>query len=167
MSATTIKDGFQSGSDNQLRVNDDGSINVVGGGGGTTSNVNTHSGTGSSIGSTGGALNVFSTGSSTVTGTVTSDQAGLTAFQTSQYTIGITEVQLATPPLAGRSSISIKVKSSDPSQGVLYSQMPGSVASTGYLLEDGESMQLDLTDVGDIYVVGTAVGQKLYVVEIA
>ena len=32
MAVTTIKDGFAGGSDNQLKVNADGSINVVGGG---------------------------------------------------------------------------------------------------------------------------------------
>lgn len=36
MSSTTVKDGFDGGSDNQLKVNDDGSINVNGGG----SNIN-------------------------------------------------------------------------------------------------------------------------------
>lgn len=166
MASTTIKDGFQSGSDNQLKVNSDGSINVNSGGGGTA-NVNIHDSAGNNLTSTAGALDVNTTGSSTVTGTVTSVQAGLDSFKTSQYTVGTSEIELTVPPLTGRSSISIKVKSSGPNDGVLYSQAPGTVATTGYLLDDGESMQLDLTDSGHIYVVGTASGQKLYVVEIA
>lgn len=57
MATTTIKDGFQGGSDNQLKVNNDGSINVNSGGGGS-SNVNIHDSTGGNLTSTGGALNV-------------------------------------------------------------------------------------------------------------
>lgn len=37
MATTTIRDGFQGGSDNQLKVNPDGSINVDGGGGSNAS----------------------------------------------------------------------------------------------------------------------------------
>ncbi len=40
MASTTIKNGFQNGSDVQLLVNPDGSINVNSSGGGGTSNVN-------------------------------------------------------------------------------------------------------------------------------
>lgn len=167
MAATTIKDGFAGGSDNQLKVNDDGSINVVGGGSGGTTNVNIHDSSGGTLTSTSGALNVNTTGSSTVSGTVTTNESGLNDFQTSQYTVGLSEIQITPTPLANRSSISIKVRSSGANEGVLYSQAPGMVSTTGYLLEDGESMQLDLTDTGVIYVVGTAAGQKLYVVEIA
>lgn len=57
MAATTIKDGFAGGSDNQLKVNADGSINVTSGGGGS-SNVNIHDSSGGTLNSTAGALNV-------------------------------------------------------------------------------------------------------------
>lgn len=166
MAVTQIKDGFQGGSDNQLKVNADGSINVNGGGGGS-SDVNIHDSAGGTLTSTGGALNVNTTGSSTVTGTVTTNEAGLNSFQTSQYTVGTSEVQLTPTPLANRSSISFKIKTTTANDGVFYSQVAGSVATTGYLLDDGESMQMDLTENGQIYVVGTSPGQKIYVVEIS
>ena len=49
MATTTIKDGYNGGSDNQLKVNPDGSINVDVTGGGAGSNVNLVSVGGSSI----------------------------------------------------------------------------------------------------------------------
>jgi len=86
MATTTIKDGFNGGSDNQLKVNADGSINVNTSGGGGGSNVNLISVGGASInlGQTTEAnslpvviasdqspITVISSGSSTVSGTVT------------------------------------------------------------------------------------------------
>lgn len=59
MAATQIKNGFNGGSDDQLLVNPDGSINVnVTDGGGVASDVNIHDSSGNSISSTGGALDV-------------------------------------------------------------------------------------------------------------
>lgn len=167
MAATTIKDGFSGGSDNQLRVNDDGSINVVGGGGGGTSNVNIHDSAGGTLTSTAGALNVNTSGSSTVTGTVTSNQAGLDAYKTTQYTVGTSEIQLAPTPLSNRSSVSFKIHTTSGTDFVLFAQSPGQAAVNGYRLDDGESMQMDLTDTGNIYVIGSSAGQKIYLLEIA
>lgn len=166
MATTTIKDGFAGGSDNQLRVNDDGSINVNGGGGGGSS-VNIHDSAGNNLTSTGGALNVNTTGSSTVTGTVTSNTAGLDSYKTTQYPVGTSEVQLAPIPLSGRSSVSFKVHTSSPTDFVLFAQAPGQAATEGYRLDDGESMQMDLTATGSIYVIGSSAGQRIYLLEIA
>lgn len=57
MATTQVKDGFNGGSDNQLKVNNDGSINVNSGGGGSA-NVNIFDSAGNSLTSTSGALNV-------------------------------------------------------------------------------------------------------------
>lgn len=167
MATTGIKDSFNGGSDNGLRVNDDGSINVVGGGGGGTSNVNIHDSAGGTLGSTSGALNVFTTGNSTVSGTVTTEQAGLDSYKTTQYTVGTTEIQLAPTPLTNRSSVSFKIHTSSGTDFVLFAQSPGQAAINGYRLDDGESMQMDLTDSGSIYVIGSSAGQKIYLLEIA
>lgn len=166
MSATTIKDGFNGGSDNQLRINDDGSINTTGGGSGS-GNVNIHDSAGGTLTSTGGALNVNTSGSSTVTGTVTTEQAGLSAYKTTQYTVGTAEVQLAPTPLPNRSSVSFKVHTASATDFVLFAQSPGQAATNGYRLDDGESMQMDLTDSGNIYVIGSSAGQTIYLLEIA
>lgn len=167
MASTTIKDGFNGGTDNQLRINDDGSINVVGGGGGGTTDVNIHDSAGGALTSTSGALNVNTTGSSTVTGTVTTEQAGLATYQTTQYTVGVIEVQLAPTPLVNRSSVSFKVHTTSANDFVLFAQAPGVAATNGYRLDDGESMQMDLTGTGNIYVIGSSTGQIVYLIEIA
>jgi hypothetical protein len=66
MATTQIKDGFNGGSDNQLKVNSDGSINVTGGGG-TGGTVKIQDSNGNPITSTNGALNVEQVGFSTIT----------------------------------------------------------------------------------------------------
>jgi hypothetical protein len=167
MAATTIKDGFNGGSDNQLKVNSDGSINVNGGGGGGTTDVNIHDSAGNSLTSTSGALNVNTTGSSTVTGTVTTNESGLNSYKTSQYTVGTSEVQLAPIPLANRSSVSFKVHTTSSNDFILFAQAAGQAATNGYRLDDGESMQMDLTDSGSIYTIGSSPGQMVYLLEIA
>lgn len=185
MAATQIKNGFQGGSDDQLLVNPDGSINVNGGGSGggnaSVGPVNVTSPTSAteiagvnpegnltpvSV-SDNGFVNVNTTGSSVVTGTVTTEQAGLDSYKTTQYTIGVTEIQLAPTPLTNRSSVSFKVHTSSGTDFILFAQAPGQAATNGYRLDDGESMQMDLTDSGSIYVVGTAPGQTIYLLEIA
>lgn len=163
MATTQIKNGFNGGSDDQLLVNPDGSINVNATGGGVASNVSIVQGGNTAIVNPDGSLSVNTVNS----GTQATNLTGLTDYKTSQYTIGLTEVQLAPTPLANRSSISFKIHTSGPAEFVLFSQAPGSVAATGYRLDDGESMQLDLTGAGSIYVVGSSAGQIVYLVELA
>lgn len=166
MAVTTIKDGYAGGSDNQLKVNSDGSINVTGGGGGTTANVDIHDAAGNPINSTNGALNVFTTGNSTVTGTVTTEQAGLDQFQTEQYTIGVTALQLTVSPLANRSSITIRV--SKDNTGAIYIGNSNAVTiTTGYPLFAGDTLGMDLTPSSNIYAVSDIASQTLAVLEIA
>lgn len=62
MAATQIKNGFAGGTDDQLLVLPDGSINVNTTGGGGSPNVNLHDGSGNPISSTGTSLNVNVTG---------------------------------------------------------------------------------------------------------
>lgn len=166
MATTQIKDGFNGGSDNQLLVNPDGSINVNGGGGGGTTNVNIHDSSGGALTSSGGALNVNTTGSSTVTGTVTADTAGLNTFQTEQYTIGTAAIQLTPTPLANRSSITIRV--SKDNAGAIYIGNSNAVTtSTGYPLFAGDTLGMDLTPSNNIYAIADTSAQSLAVLEIA
>jgi hypothetical protein len=215
MAVTQIKDGFAGGSDNQLKVNSDGSINVTTGGGGGNTNVNLHDAGGNDLNSTGGSLDVNITGgtisatnpsvgttgataptsatemgaidgsgnlqsltvdpagkllvditgTSTVTGTVNASIEGLTAFQTSQYTIGTSAVQLTPTPLTNRSSMSIKANLT--STNLLYIGNSNAVtSSTGYALFNGDSIQLDLTPAQAIWAISTAASQIAYVLEI-
>lgn len=183
MAATTIKDGFAGGSDNQLLVNPDGSINVnsTGGGGGSNASVGVN-GAAQPASSTqiagvnpegkltpvsvndAGFLNV--NGTSTVTGTVTTDQAGLDAFQTSQYPIGLTAIQLCPTPLGNRSSLSITIEAS-PNVAVFIGNSASVTILTGYPLYDGSTLQLDLTPSGQVWAITATAGQTAAVLEIA
>lgn len=101
-----------------------------------------------------------------VSNTVTVQEAGLNTFKTSQYVVGGTEIQITTVPLANRSSISLKVVADSPN-AIFFSGVSGSVLTDGYPLYNGDSVQMDLTPSGVIYVQATASGQQLYVLEIA
>jgi hypothetical protein len=185
MAVTQIKNGFQGGSDDQLLVNPDGSINVnaTGGGGGSNASVGpvnspapasatevagvnpegklTHLSVTDS-----GALNVVTSGSSTVSGTVTTDVSGLNTFQTSQYTIGTSPVQITPSPLANRSSISLTVIAAA-NVSVYIGNNSGVTTSNGYPLYNGSTIQLDLTPSGMIWAVTAVAGQTIAALEIA
>lgn len=79
MATTRIQDGFDGGSDNQLKINADGSINVNGGGG------------------SGSNVNITSVGGNPVTTSLPVSQQGfsdLSPGYPTQVTVGITSVQL-------------------------------------------------------------------------
>lgn len=181
MAATSIKNGFHGGTDDQLLVNTDGSINVN----------TTGSGGNASVGATGiiapisateiagidpngnlkavsvdsnGFINV--SGTSTITGPVTTQQEGLNSFQTSQYVINLTPVHLTATPLPNRSSISLTI-TADPGASVYIGNSSSVSTSTGYPLKDGSTIQLDLTSTGNIWAVSDIAGQTAAVLEIA
>lgn len=182
MATTSIKNGFHGGTDDQLLVNPDGSINVnTTGGGGSNASVGPTGVTAPTSGTeiagidpsgnlhavsvdSNGFINV--NGTSVVTGTVTTDQAGLDAFQTSQYTVGVVAVQLAPTPLVNRSSISITI-SADPNIAVYIGNSNAVTTSNGYPLYDGSTLQLDLTPTGSVWAICTTPGQIAAVLEIA
>ena len=166
MATTQIKDGFNGGSDNQLKVNPDGSINVNTSGGGPTSNVTIVQGGNTAVVDAGGNLHVLTSGSSTVTGTVNTVEKGLANFQTSQYTVGVTAVQITPSPLANRSSISLRVTASA-NQAIFIGNNNTLTIANGYPLYNGDTLQMDLTPTNTIYAIATLAGQTLYILEIA
>lgn len=127
----------------------------------------TQDGAGNPIGSTGGALNVSTSGTSTVSGTVSANIIGLTTFATSQYTVGGSAVQLTPSPLTNRTSMSVKVVTTSSSDIVYIGNSNGVTTSTGYPLFNGDSIQLDFTPANVIYAIGTNSGQLVYVLELA
>lgn len=151
-----------------MAVNADGSINadvIISAGSDSVSSW-TKDGSGNSIGSTGGALNVNSVGSSTVSGTVNTNLNGLNNWDTAQYTIGTSAVQITPSPLANRSAISVKAITTS-SLDIIWIGPTNSVTiSNGYPLFNGDSTQLDLTATGSMYAIGTSSGQVLCVLEI-
>jgi hypothetical protein len=176
VATTSIKDGFAGGSDNQMKVNADGSINVDVSGGGGASNVNLIEvgGTAITLGQTTMALSIPVTIASdqspiaisgTITGNVDASLEGLNAFQTSQYTIGVGAVQITPTPLAGRSSISIKVTTSG--NAMIYIGNSNAVTTTtGFPMVSGDNIQMDLTTSQSIYAISNMAGQLLYALEI-
>lgn len=180
MASTQIKNGFHGGTDDQLLVNPDGSINVnsSGGGGGNTSVGPTGStaplsGTeiagidpsgnlkGVSV-DTNGFVNVQ--GVSTITGPV--QTAGLNSFQTSQYVIGTSAIQITPSSLPNRSSVSFRVEAD--ANTPIYIGNDNTVSTTsGYPLYDGDTLSMDLTPSDTIYAISTTPGQVLAVLELA
>lgn len=113
-----------------------------------------------------GKLLVDITGSSTVTGTVNANIEGLNSFQTSQYIVGTSAVQLTPTPLTNRSSMSIKVKATSNTNAIYVGNSSAVTTATGYILFNGDSLQLDLTPAHSIYAIGSSPGQIVYVLEI-
>lgn len=162
---TVIKDGT---SNNLLKVNVDGSIdsNVILTAASDSVASYLKDGSGNAISSSGGALNVnVTSGSSTVTGTVSANINGLNTFQTSQYTIGTTAIKLTPTPLTNRSSISIKAITT----GIpVYVGHDNSVTVTnGYPIFNNDVLNMDLTGSNQIWAIASAPGQTLCILEIA
>lgn len=179
MAATEIKNGYkvgQSPEDVKLKVNADGSINTTGGGGNASVGPNGDPIPGSTTQVGGqdpdgnlrpisvddnGFVNVQ--GVSTVSGTV--QQAGLNSFQTSQYTVGTTPVQITPTALPNRSSISLRVEAD--TNVPVYIGNSNSVSTTnGYPLYDGDTLAMDLTPDDTIWAVSTAPNQNIAALEL-
>lgn len=99
------------------------------------------------------------------TGIFSVDVQGLATFQTSQYTVGTSAIQLTVIPFASRTSVSIKVKGTTSDDGVYIGNSSGVTSSTGYALFDGDGLVLDLVGAQSIYAIGSSAGQIVYVLE--
>lgn len=150
MAVTQVKNGYQGGSDDQLKVNPDGSIdiNVVGPVG--DGNVNIHDSAGGTLNSTNGALDVAI--------------QGLNEFQTSGYAVGVTPVHITPTPLVNRSSVGLKAVCT--TGEVIYIGNSNAVTSAnGWPLFDGDALEIDITGVQAIWAIGSSAGQYLYAIE--
>ena len=105
-------------------------------------------------------------GVSTITGPVETTEAGLDSFQTSQYAVNMTVVQLTPTPLAGRSSISLRIEA-DPNVAVYIGASNTVTIGTGYPLYDGDTLQMDLTDQKTIFAISNGTGSIVAALEIA
>lgn len=105
--------------------------------------------------------------SATITGPIDTIIQGLATFQTSQYTVGTSAVQLTSTPLPNRSSLSIKAVISSSTDFIYIGNSPGVTTASGYPLSNGESIQLDLTTFQVIYAIGSTSSLKVCVLEIA
>lgn len=111
------------------------------------------------VGSTGNVLEPKPDGSLDV------NVSALTTFQTSQYMVGTSAVQITPSPLSDRGSISFKAQTT--SSAVIFIGNSSSVdITTGYALFNGESLQMDLKNGEPIYAISGSDGQTLYVLEL-
>jgi len=110
-----------------------------------------------------GSINTV--GTSVVSGTVDVNLNGLNAFQTSQYPVGTGSVQITPTPLTNRSSVCLKAIC--PGTNIIYiGNSSGVTTSTGYPLFNGDTVQMDLTPLDQIWAVGNANGNTLCALEI-
>lgn len=163
-----------------LRVNSDGSINANTTGIGGNASVGLTGTTAPTSATELGAIDpsgdlvglktdntgaLVTSGTSTVTGDVTTTETGLNAFQTSQYTVGLTAIQLVPTALANRSSLSVAIIA-DPTAIVYIGNDNTVTTSTGYPLYDKNSIELDLTPTGQIWAISDTTNQTVAVMEI-
>lgn len=130
----------------------------------TDDNITIGDATGNLATVTNGALNVNA--QVTIPGSITTTEAGLSNFQTSQYTIGTSVIQITPTPLANRSSISMRVTATS-SDAIFIGNNSSLTLLNGYPLHDGDTLQMDLTPTNTIYAIATSAGQVLYILEIA
>jgi hypothetical protein len=104
-----------------------------------------------------------------IAGSVTSNSNinGLSAFRSSQQTVGTVAIQLTPTPLANRSSLVIKIATTTEADAVFIGATAGVTILNGYILYNNDIISLDLTPTGVIYAIATSNGQTAYLMELA
>lgn len=168
MATTQIKNGFQGGSDDQLLVNPDGSINVNGGGGSGGATAITDAPDGTTyvdIENVGGknALDVNVKGG-TVTGSIQPEGLNIAGRNTT-LSVSTTAIPLPAIPLANRNAMSIRNLSQT---DVLYIGFDSSVTAdsvvgitSGWQLGPNEGFNIDVQ--GSIPIYGIAASGSILV----
>lgn len=108
-----------------------------------------------------GSINVSDV---TVSGNIS--EAPLNAFDTSQYTIGMSIVEITPTPLVGRKSISLRVVA-NANASIYVGPTAATTISTGWLMVNGDTLQMDLDDTHRIFAIADAEGQTIFALEIA
>lgn len=98
-------------------------------------------------------------------GSINVDLNGLSTFQTSQYSIGTSAVQITPTPMPNRSSIGFKAIATS-TNAIWIGNSAGVTVSTGYPLFNHDTLEMDLEGGETIYAISSAVGQTLCVVEL-
>lgn len=101
----------------------------------------------------------------TIEGPLDVDLNGLNKFQTNQFTVGTSAIQLI-PPLALANRSSINVKATTSPGGIVYvGNSSGVTTSNGYALFNGDAVSLDLTNSDPVWVVSNLANQTVYFME--
>lgn len=88
----------------------------------------------------------------------------LTSIKATQQTIATTATQITTSPLASRRSISIKLKASA-TQKVYIGETSGVTTSTGYELNAGDSVDIEVDGTSTIYAIADTSSQVVCILE--
>jgi hypothetical protein len=99
-------------------------------------------------------------------GSINVDLSPLTTFQTEQYSIGTTPVQITPTPMPDRNSIGFKAICTTSTDTIYIGNNAGVTTSTGYPLFTHDTLELDLQGGETIYAVATSSGQTLCVLEL-
>jgi hypothetical protein len=91
---------------------------------------------------------------------------GLVAWQVQQAAIALTSVQIATPALAGRKTISIKALAANTST-IYIGPNSGVTSSNGYELAAGDTIDMEIDNTNAIWCIGAAIGQRVCWAEVA
>ena len=132
MAATTIKDGFAGGSDNQLKVNADGSINTTAAGGSASTNIRDSAGL--ALNSSSGSLNV------NITGTVMSGVPSVQYRAVAGVAMGATSTVISYTVPAGKTFTLQRVNFSSDSVSAWTLQLnsiTNNLQRTGYMNFNG------------------------------
>ncbi len=145
-----------------------GALNVNATISGAPSTIKIEDTAGNPLGSTSGALNVSVQNfpsSQTVSGTVSVNLNGLNTFQTSQYTVGTSSVQLTSSPLSNRKSVAIKAVTTG--GAIVYIGNSSSVTtSNGWPLFNNDALEMDLTPSDVIWAIASSSGQTVAALEL-
>lgn len=99
-------------------------------------------------------------------GSINVDLEPLSAFQTSQYTIGTGAVQITPTPMPNRNSIGFKAITTTSSDAIYIGNSSSVTISTGFPLFNHDNLEMDLEGGETIYAIGTSAGQTLCIVEL-
>jgi hypothetical protein len=86
-------------------------------------------------------------------------------WKTSQVTVGITAVQIASPALANRRMITLKAIC--PGQRIYVGPTNAVTVNNGFPLADGDGLDMDLGPTTTLWAVASAAGQTLATLELA
>lgn len=99
-------------------------------------------------------------------GSINVDIESLTTFQTEQYDVNTTAVQITPVPMSNRSSIGFKAICTTSSDAIYIGNNSSVTTLTGYPLFSHDTLEMDLTGADTIYAIATSDGQTLCVLEL-
>jgi len=99
-------------------------------------------------------------------GSINVNLEALSSFQTSQYPVGTTAVQITPIPMPDRNSIGFKAITVTSSDAIYIGNSSAVTISTGYPLFNHDGLEMDLEGGETIYAIATSDGQTLCVVEL-